>query len=191
MAATAEINRATSEGRPIEEGVLLTKDGTVLLLYPNLREGSAYAVPDGVVRIADYAFFRAQNLTHVAIPEGVMELGWESFRGCSGLQQVTLPDGLESIGGYAFDYCRSLEEIVLPDSVKEVHEYAFRDCESLTAINLPKDVEYIGWGVFENDPYLTVTVFDGSYAHQWCSDNGVKVSVIAPAATPVPTMTPV
>ena len=61
-----------------------------------------------------------------------------------------IPGGVTSIGANAFADCSQLEEVVIPASVTEIAENAFA-----------------------NDPLLTVTVTRGSYAEQYCIENGL------------------
>ena len=50
-----------SAGNPaygLLDGVLFDKAQTTLVAYPSGRQGSSYAIPDGVTSIGDYAFCR-------------------------------------------------------------------------------------------------------------------------------------
>ena len=53
------------------DGNLYTKDGTVLLQYANGKEDTFFKVPDGVTKIASYAFEGNQHLTGIEIPKSV------------------------------------------------------------------------------------------------------------------------
>lgn len=78
----------------IINGVLFSKDGTVLMTYPaKLAEhmptlgfktsadtAKSYTVSNGVKEILDYAFF-ATELTSVTIPDSVKKIGWDAFYG--------------------------------------------------------------------------------------------------------------
>lgn len=50
------------------DGVLFSRDKTLLVQYPCSKAGSSYAVPDGVTRIYGYAFYGCQNLTGISLP---------------------------------------------------------------------------------------------------------------------------
>ena len=66
-----------AEDNPVyssKDGVLFSKDGKTLLMYPNGRAGN-YTVPDGVEAIAPEAFKYNHNLTGLTIPDSVTEFG--------------------------------------------------------------------------------------------------------------------
>ena len=90
------------------DGVLLDKAGKTLVAFPLGREGH-YAVPEGIERIGESAFYDS-NLTAVTLPSSLTEIGESAFYG-SNLTAVTLPSSLTEIGENAFAYCMSLADI--------------------------------------------------------------------------------
>jgi len=69
-------------------------------------EGKAkVVVPDGVVRIGDFAFEGCEGLTSIVITEGVVAIGVHAFRGCTALEKAVIYDSVEDIGEGAFDGC--------------------------------------------------------------------------------------
>ena len=89
-------------------GVLFSKDGKTLCLYPGGRTGS-YTVPAGTERIHPNAFYGAQT-TALTLPEGVQSIGSSAFSG-SMIQTINLPASLVSIGADAFDSCNDLNTV--------------------------------------------------------------------------------
>ena len=124
------------------DGVLFNQDRTELVAYPH-GKGGAYLVPDGVVKIQDYAFFTCQNLESVAMPSGILSVGNWAFYGCQGLKSVDLPDSITSIGDNAFSYCRSLKSFVVPGGVTEISMEMLCSCDSLTSVTIPDGVTSI------------------------------------------------
>jgi hypothetical protein len=94
-----------------ENGVLYTKDKTVLLTYPAGKTGTAFTIPSSVNNIVEGAFHY-----------------------CSSLTSITIPNSVTSIGGWAFGLCSSLTSITIPDSVTSIKETAFYGCTSLTSV---------------------------------------------------------
>ena len=90
------------------DGVLLDKAGKTLVAFPLGRKGH-YAVPEGIERIGESAFY-GSNLTAVTLPSSLTEIGESAFYG-SNLTAVTLPSSLTEIGENAFAYCMSLADI--------------------------------------------------------------------------------
>ena len=66
-----------------ENGVLLSKDGKKLLVYPYALTETSYSIPEGIEVIASYAFFKCTSLTTVTIPSSVKEINSHSFSGAS------------------------------------------------------------------------------------------------------------
>ena len=85
-----------------------------------------------------------------------------------------IPDGITSIGDYAFLLCNSLTSVTIPDSVTSIGDYAFYCCNSLTSVTIPNSVTTIGEDAFADYGFLTLTVARGSWAEQWCKDNGMN-----------------
>ncbi len=81
------------------DGVLFTKDMRTLLFYPPEKTAQSYTIPNGVKKIAAWA-----------------------FEGCGYLTAVTIADSVESIGDYAFAYCGNSSGIrfTLPAQVSYV-----------------------------------------------------------------------
>lgn len=96
------------------DGVLYSKDGTVLIKYPPAREDKTYLVgKDGynVTEINDSAFYQSDNL-----------------------ETITL--NVRKVGNYAFQYSEKLKTIILTDKVQEIGNYAFADCANLETITI-------------------------------------------------------
>ncbi|MDR1069748.1 MAG: leucine-rich repeat domain-containing protein [Gracilibacteraceae bacterium] len=63
----------------VRDGVVFTKDMKTLVYYPPAKEGSAYAIPDGVTRIKGSAFRDHRNLASVAVPDSVTVIEGDMF----------------------------------------------------------------------------------------------------------------
>ena len=61
-----------------ENGAILSKDGTTLLLVPSGLSES-FTIPDGVSRIESYAFWYCENLTAITLPVSVVSIGYDAF----------------------------------------------------------------------------------------------------------------
>ena len=87
------------------------------------------------------------------LPESVINIEDGAFESLESVQAVILPEGIETIGSRAFAGS-SIESINLPDSLKEISADAFQDCDQLTASVMP-----------------------GTYALDFCVNNGVRYSM--------------
>lgn len=99
-------------------------------------------IPDGVTKIADYAFSRRTNLTGIKIPNSVTHIGNGAFDECSNLTEIIFPDHLVSIGDYAFNICANITSINIPNTVTSIGDYAFCGCRRLTSITVASDNQY-------------------------------------------------
>ncbi|MBR4752519.1 MAG: leucine-rich repeat domain-containing protein [Thermoguttaceae bacterium] len=85
------------------DGVLFSKDGTVLVKCPSGKILGTYVVPAGVKEIANQAFMNNKTLTSVEIADGVETIGANAFLGCSSLTRILVPKSVKRIGNYAFN----------------------------------------------------------------------------------------
>ena len=133
----------------VENGAVLTADGSGLVFLPPKMQGECFEVPDGVRWIADGAC-RGNCFTEIILPKSVERIGDSAFA-YSDIKSITLNEGLLYIGEGAFGVCRRLTELYLPDSVESVG-YGFADdnvkieayaeAEGLSYLNELDDVTY-------------------------------------------------
>ena len=102
-----------------KDGVVFSKDGTKLIVFPSGRSGD-YQIPDGTVSVGDYAFYYCVNVSSITVPGSVRSLGEGAFGNCSSLTKTVLNEGLEEIGEYAFQSSSGIRDIIIPASVKSV-----------------------------------------------------------------------
>ena len=99
-----------SAGCKTDGGVLLSKDGTHLIRYPNTKTDKNYAVPDGVEVIESHAFSGSQ-LKEVLLPCSVREIQNDAFRQSKDLAAIHVRDGhlAVRIRNYAFEDTKWME----------------------------------------------------------------------------------
>lgn len=137
------------------DGVLFTKNKSVLLKYPEGKPVGPVTVPDtvtvvargalsstrvsavtlpvGLLDIQDSAFENSQIAT-ITIPNSVTNLGSSALRGCSQLTNVTLGSGLVTIGREAFGSTSQLTNVTIPSSVRILGESPFRFSTGLQGV---------------------------------------------------------
>ncbi len=133
-----------------QDGVLFSKDKTVLVCYPFGCRETEYAIPNGVESIGDWAFYCCYYLTSITIPDGVKFIGESAFCNCNELVSVTVPGSVDTIGEGAFQNCSSLSSVAIKNGVKHIDSWAFAWCDGLTFIVIPRTVENIEESAFEN-----------------------------------------
>ncbi|MGI5870082.1 MAG: leucine-rich repeat domain-containing protein [Kiritimatiellia bacterium] len=115
------------------DGVLFNKGLTTLIQYPNGRPG-AYAIPDGVTAIGDWAFHYSALLTAVTLPDTITSIAQSAFAECTALASVSIPGSVTSIEDSAFMNCGALAAITIPGSVTDIGHRAFYNCGSLASV---------------------------------------------------------
>lgn len=115
------------------DGVLYSRDGKTLILYPRAKRESSFTIPGGVEKIEREAFANS-SLLHVIMPDSIKSLGVSAFYKCTLLSSVHFSSNLEEI----------------PDSTAYTKGGVFEDCISLYSIELPKNLKYLGSFAFYN-----------------------------------------
>lgn len=139
------------------DGVVFSKDGKVLCLFPSSKEGK-YSIPETVDSICPMAFSYS-NITAIHVPQSLNK-DIEAFRGNSKLKEITVEKGhttYTSIDGVLFNNKVSQlllyppkkegETYSIPESVKNIGINAFV-CSILKSIKIPESVATIGNGAF-------------------------------------------
>lgn len=143
------------------DGVLFDKEQKTLIAYPCGKSDTSYTIPDGVVTIANDAFYDCNKITSVTIPASVKTIGDNAFLRCEKLATVTISEGVNSIGNSAFNQCNSLESIKIPESVTSIGENAFVMCSGLKSVEMGNGVTEIGRFIFQSCSALeSVTLSD-------------------------------
>ena len=112
-------------------GNLYSKDGTILIQYTASKQDVSFDIPDSVISIASYAFYRSTSLQSITIPNSVVSIGGNAFCNCTSLTSIIIGNSISKIESAAFQNCTSLENITIPHSVKSIGNYAFIGCTSL------------------------------------------------------------
>lgn len=171
-----------AEGNPafaVRDGILFSKDGSILVCYPQGKDGDSYAVPDEVKEIGDAAF-QAAKIKTISLPDGLIKLGDGAFVGsgltefilpttvsavpedllgsCAALGKVTLHEGVTAIGDGAFFECAALEKIDLPAGLQRIGNYAFCFCTALREATLPEGLTELGYNAFPHTAISSVTI---------------------------------
>jgi uncharacterized protein YceK len=116
-----------------ENGILYDKSKSTILCYPGGKSG-AFAIPNSVTSIGNWAFSGCSNLTSLTIPSSVASIGNSAFSGCSSLTSINAEKAnsyYSSENGILYDKSMStllcypggkVGTFEIPNSVKSIGE---------------------------------------------------------------------
>lgn len=170
-----------------ENGILYSKDMTVLVCYPAGKEGTVFAVPDRVITIENCAF-QGSDLVSIMLPHSVTSIGKSAFDHNSELTEITVDEGNTA---YSCEngilYSKDMATLVCYPAGKEETAFAVPDCvttigdrafysSGLSSITIPSTVVSIGDHAFAFcDNLTTIIIPDGvvsisDYAFSHCDN---------------------
>ena len=165
-----------------KEGVLFTKDGNELIVYPKGKAETSYKVPDGVTHIYYDAFSECKNITSIEIPNSVIDINVIALYSCLNLSEINVDEKSQiysSENGVLFNkdktkllvYPRSKRDPLynIPSSVISCKN-AFRECLYLEKIIIPGSVSELGNIPFFKCPKLDFIKVDHTNVN-FSSDN--------------------
>lgn len=124
----------------VKDGVLFSKDMTVLVRYPNQDSRTHYIIPDSVKKIAMHAFESTKLLKDLVIPSGVEEIGSAAFEYSSALYPVQDLRNVRYLGSMAFSDTKNLKTVLLRENLKFTVEGRYR---STNDTFMRSDVEHL------------------------------------------------
>jgi len=142
------------------DGVLFTKNKTVLVEYPN-DHGYNYIIPNGVQVIGYGAFAGCEhNLRTVVFPETVHTIDAWAFEDVWGMEDLVLPASLKHMGHGAFANDGFLRTVTFLGLVNPEggDKYTFTYCRVLGTPCVP--VNYVNTSFCGKDVYATNDTFD-------------------------------
>ena len=82
-------------------------------------------VPEGMIRLPDYAFQNSPALVDIRLPDSLTEIGKQALEGCTALKQLQVSDTVTTVGNNAFAKCEELVVSCTMDSY--ILEYALNN----------------------------------------------------------------
>ena len=139
------------------DGVVYSKDGKTLYIYPCGKKDVKFTIAEGVTKIGEYAFYNNLYLEEIVLSSTVQTISSNAFTSCKKLTKVDL-NQVRIIGSYTFDGCVNLKEIVIPQSVTQVGGYVFYRCTEVTVycVATQENVASSSWDSSWNNGPVTV-----------------------------------
>lgn len=138
-----------------EDGILYSKDKSVLLAYPAGNLNDSVYIKEGVVILGHGALVWARNIKYLELPLSLKELGEESLSQVDTLTHLIIKDSVERIGDWALD-CKRVTHLTLGSGVKSVGVDFFIPLQRLNvdiysrAVNPP-----LVYNLKDNTPFLS------------------------------------
>lgn len=141
-----------------ENGILYSKDKTVLVRYPMGKTDKQFIVPISVTDIAPYAFMFAR-FEEIVFSGNTVYLGRAAFLYCTKLICAKIPN-IEIIPSCCFYECHNLKYVTLGKDLKIIEESAFFNCD-IESIALPEHMEIIDKYAFMYCKLKDITIPQG------------------------------
>ena len=119
------------------------------VLYKYKGAATDVVIPDGVVEIANEAFYNMRGITSIKIPDSVKWIGSKrytfgelgAFFDCSDLKRINIPDSVEHIGRNApFSGCKNLAEVDI--SIEKLMSLTKNDLIYSLDMTMSKSIPY-------------------------------------------------
>ncbi len=139
------------------EGILYSKDESIIIKYPEGRKGYTYTLPNNVTKIGDYAFSMVKNLKEVTIDDFVTTIGTYAFYNAQNLNNLIIPNSVTEIGDHAFYDISTLTNITLSNQITSIEESLLAQT-SITSITIPNGVTSIGKEAFKSSKLKSINI---------------------------------
>lgn len=111
---------------------------------------TSVSIPEGVVDIGNYAFYRMIAVTSLTIPDSVTDVGMAAFFQCGSVTGIKLSKNVKHLGSGAFAQT-AIQSITLPDGLEVVDSGVFSQCDALERLVIPKSVKSVGAAVIDEE----------------------------------------
>ncbi|MDR0563205.1 MAG: leucine-rich repeat domain-containing protein [Spirochaetaceae bacterium] len=166
---------AADKGSPIVQKGDFLVQGSVLVKY--IGAGGAVVIPTDleITEIGPNAFGNT-SVQSAVIPQGVAKIAGYAFTNCPQLTAVTIPDSVTDMGDGAFSKCAQLRSVNIPLGVAAIGESIFSDCTALSNITVDSYNRFytaIDGVLFTYDRTVLITYPAGKTDAQYAVPKGV------------------
>ncbi len=124
-----------------KDGVVFTKDESMIVWYPTLKKDKTYVFPETVNAVHSEAFCcnTIMETLDMRNAKGLTYLNYNNFFGFNSLKKIYFPENLRELGRTCFFNCEHLDEVSLPESLISIQSYCFmRDNKKKIILNVPE-----------------------------------------------------
>lgn len=142
----------------ISKGVLYSKSGKTLVIYPSGKKTAGFTTPKKVTTIDKYAF-RGSEVQKVTLTSKVTTIKANAFEE-SLVKEINFPKNLKSIGDSAF-YHTPLTQVQFNEKLISIGDNAFSHCQ-LQSVYFPYSLETVGDFAFASNRELSTITLNNS-----------------------------
>lgn len=143
-----------------ENGVIYSNDKSMLICYPQAKDGKSFDIPEGVKEIGVAGIY-GTKLSEIKFPSSLTSINSFGLGGNVNLKSADMSGtAVESISTAGFVECTSLSEVLLPDTLVAIDMAVFMSCESLEEIKLPDSLTYVGQSAFMGTALTQIEIPD-------------------------------
>lgn len=128
----------------------------------SVSKNGGFEIPNTVVTIGNYAFYKAGNTTYVNFQANskVAAIGSFAFAYINNLGNggiFTLPSSVTKVGEYCFAYCQNIQIDISKSSLISIPAFIFKESNNLHSITLPATVKTIeAYAFYECDNFNNI-----------------------------------
>ena len=147
-----------------DNGILYSKDKTILVSYPTNCSQTRYIMPDNVSAMSENAFYGAKKLKEIQLSKKleIRVYGVQFFLGCRNLENISVPesnndfytvdgvlfrrrdsDGLDNLCLISYPQNKKDSKYEVPKTVKSIERSAFEGNTNLSTVIIPDNVTEI------------------------------------------------
>ena len=162
-----------------DNGILYSKDKTILVSYPANCSQTRYMMPDNVSAMSENAFYGAKNLKEIQLSKKleIRVYGVQFFLGCRNLESISIPesnndfytvdgvlfrkrdfDGFDNPSLISYPQNKKDSKYEVPTTVKSIEASAFEGNANLSTIIVSDNVEEINGSAFKDCTSLSKVV---------------------------------
>ena len=108
----------------------------------------------------------SKDIKKIVIPNNVVSIRNWAFYRCSDLTSVTISNSVTSIGGWAFENCINLTSVSISNSITSIKARAFANCNKLMNVTINSSIRNIGYRIFSHCNNLRLLIFKGKTIDQ-------------------------
>lgn len=121
------VSPSNTEYRDID-GIVYSKDSTVLVYYPPSKTDSVYIMPQSVTHLRSNAFSESVFLRTVQLSDNLKQIPLYAFYNCPQIESIRIPESVETIAPMAFFRCKKLTTVQFPSKLQNLGDDIMVDC---------------------------------------------------------------